>query len=190
MSAGAADAVDDELAMVGLEAMLLTDLVLKAIEIVAHEFRHAATFVAVEVLVLGIAVTMLERTAATKAEFAKKASLDKQRERSINGGAADPHSPIAHALKELVGLEMIVPLENVLDDLHPLASHFEFLQLKELAEFIDRELADRDRGEVVPFARVAVTHGIAFRCCRCGAHEVQYTVSRVSVPFAFGRSAF
>jgi hypothetical protein len=117
-----ADAADDEPVARDAEAVLLGDFVAQLEQLVVLELEELVALGAVEMVVLGIAVVMLIDAAAVEHELAEEPRIDKLAQRAIDGRPADVPflSARRKLLHELVGIEMLVPREDVIDERQPL----------------------------------------------------------------------
>ena len=111
-----ANAADDQAVAGDAEAVLASDFIAQLEQLVILELEELVALRAVEVVVLGIAVVVLIDAAAVKDEFSQQSRIDKLGQCAINGGPADVAGLPAggELLHELVGIEMLVPGEDVL----------------------------------------------------------------------------
>ena len=125
-------------------------------QLLVLEFEQPVALRAVEMVVLGIAVVVLIDGPAVEDELAEQARIDEFAERAIDGRPADvPRVPAGRELlHELVGVEMLVPREDVLDQGQPLLrdAHAAALQI------LDEPVAGRERNGNVA-ERSLIGHG-------------------------------
>ena len=111
---------------------------------------------AVQMIVRGVAIVVLIGAAVRQAKLPKEARLDKQSKRSINRGPAHLMTGSIEIARELVGIEMLVRIEDVANH-HPaclgqlVASNFE-----KFPKFVDRTVRDRRGDEQI---MIRLSHG-------------------------------
>ncbi len=100
--------------------MLPAHGIAKGLNLVALKFNELATDLAVQVVVLRIAVVVFIDGAAAEVHLSQEARIDQLGECAIDGGPA--YFAVARLFRErgqqLVGVEVIVVAEDLLDD-HP-----------------------------------------------------------------------
>lgn len=84
----------------------------------AVEFDEPIAELAVEMVVIGVAVVVFEDAPAVEAHLAKQPRLDQFAQGAINGRAADfaPRDQLGQMAHQLVGVEMVVMAEDLFDD--------------------------------------------------------------------------
>ena len=95
------------------------DLVADRLQLGAVELDQAIADLAVEMIVAGVSVLVLvDGPAAPQAHLMKHARLDQLTQRAINGGPAElpPGNESLEVLHQLVGVEVVVMAEDLLDD--------------------------------------------------------------------------
>src|SRR5262245_28491123 len=105
---GRTDADDQEPVAGGAKPVLQADRVAQPEDLIIAELDDPVAARAVEMIVGGITVVMLERTAIGQAELAEQPGLDEQPERPIDGRAADLVPSVMEVADQLVGVEVLV----------------------------------------------------------------------------------
>src|SRR5690349_3010437 len=100
------------------EVVFAGDGVAQGLEFVAREFDELVADLAVEVVVLRIAVVVLVDGPAAERHLAEEPGFDQFVERAVDRGPADFFFvyTAAEAIDQLVGVEMVVTLEDVVDE--------------------------------------------------------------------------
>lgn len=144
-----ANAADDEPVAGDAEMMLVGDLIAKLDELFVLELEQPITLGAVEMIVLRIAVVVFINGAAVEDKFAQESRIDEFRQRAINGRTADMARLPAgrQLLHELIGVEMLVPREDVLDQRQPLLRDPHAATLEEFDEPVAWREGDRNGAE-------------------------------------------
>jgi hypothetical protein len=104
------------------KVVLLTHGIADFRQLVAVKLDQFVAHLAIEVIMLRVAVVMLVDGSTAEGHFSEEARLYQLGERTIDGGPADGASfrLAGQAGDELVGVEVIVPLKDVLDENPPL----------------------------------------------------------------------
>lgn len=113
-----ADAEDDEAVAVDAELVFAGHRIANLPNLVAVKFDQFVALLAVQVIVLRIAVVVLVDGTAVERHFAQQARLDEFGEGTIDRGPADA-VPVAIFLQlgqERFGIEMVVVTEDMFDD--------------------------------------------------------------------------
>ena len=84
-------------------------------DLVIAELDDSIAIGAMQVIVRGVTVIVLERGAIRQAELAEQARLDQESQRPVDRGAADPLSGIVKFSHQLIGIEVLVGMEDVVD---------------------------------------------------------------------------
>lgn len=120
-----ANARDDQPVASDAEAMFAGHFVAQFDELLVLEFEQPVALRAVEMVVLRVAVVVFIDGSTVEDELAKEPRIDEFPQRPIDGRPADV--PLAAAggklFHELVGVEMLVPRENVIHQGQPLLRH-------------------------------------------------------------------
>ena len=113
-----ANAGDDEAVARNAEVVFLGDGVAEDLQFFAAELDELVADLAVEVVVLRIAVVVLVDGSAAERHLSEEAGFDELVERAVNGGAADFVAifAAAQAIDQLVGIEVVVAGEYVIDE--------------------------------------------------------------------------
>src|SRR5262249_17477724 len=114
LAALGAGAADDESVAGGLEAVLPAHLAHGGLNGRALELDHLAALGALQVLVLRVAVIVLVAHARADLQPAQQARVHQLRQGAVDRRPADPQAGPLDGVGELVGVEMIVPAEDVL----------------------------------------------------------------------------
>ena len=124
-----------------------------------------------KMVVSGIAVIVLERAAVGQPQLAKQPGLDQQPERPVHRRPADALAGIVQVADQLVGIEVLVRIEDVLDQHPPALGQLLAPDLQELAELLDRGVGDDQGSEVIAlgFHDVAILGRIPVPLPRHGA---------------------
>jgi hypothetical protein len=93
---------------------------------------------AMQMIVGGITIVVLECAAIGQPELAEQSGLDEQSQGSVHGRATDPFTGIVQVADQLVGIEMLVGVEDVIDEDPSSFGQLLTPDLQELAEFLDR----------------------------------------------------
>src|SRR5262245_54370014 len=109
-----ANTLDYEAVVRRAELVQPTDLFLKLGQFLTDELDDFSTFFTEQMFVMRIAVVVFIRLASTKLQFPQQSRLDQQRECPVDRRAADAKVLLLHAGQKLIGLEMVVLLEDVL----------------------------------------------------------------------------
>ena len=139
-----------------MEVVFLGHLVAKVFHGLAAELDQLVAYLAVQVIVAGVSVVVLEHAAAAEGHFFQEARFDQFTKSSIDGRPADlPFGDqILKMLHQLVGVEVVVMAEDLLDDNPPLSSYSLASRLQKLREALQRRQGRRDGTE-----REVVRHG-------------------------------
>src|SRR5947209_7117373 len=140
-----AESADDEGVAGGLEVVAAADLAEDRLQRRVLELDHLVALVAVEMLVLRVAIVVLVVGARAQLELAEQAGVDELRQRAIDRGSADLEVGPFQLVDELVGVEVAVALENVVDHLAllPGVALRARAAREVLAELVDRTLRYR-----------------------------------------------
>ena len=84
-------------------------------DLVIAEFDDSVAIGAMQVIVRGVTVIVLERGAIGQAELAEQARLDQYSQCPIDRCAADPLPGIVQLADQLIGIEVLVGVEDVVD---------------------------------------------------------------------------
>ena len=105
---------------------------------------------------VGVAVVVLEHAAAAEGHFSQEARFDQFTQRAIYGWPADMpfRDQILKMVHQLVGVEVVVMAEDLLDDNLPLSSYAFASRLQELSKTLFRRQGRGDGTE-----RKVVRHG-------------------------------
>ncbi len=150
-----ADAGDDQAVAGDAKLVLAGHLVAQFDEVFVLELQQPVALGAMEMIVLGIAVIVLINGTAVEDELAQQPRIDELAERAIDGRSADV--PLLAAagklLHELIGIEMLMPREDLLDQCQPLLrdAHVAALQV------FDKPLAGRE-GDGHATQRILIGH--------------------------------
>jgi hypothetical protein len=144
-----------------LETVLLGDGRADAVQLGAVEFDEPVAALAIQVVVAGVAVFVLEDAPRAQREFADQARLDQFAERAIDRRAAEfPFGQKwAEVFEQFVGVEMVMMAEDLLDDQPPLFRQPFAAAFEELAETLDRRGGHVDRPEGKAFRHGAPEEG-------------------------------
>lgn len=114
-AAFAADAEDGETVRDHAEVVLAGDRVAEVGQFFAVEFDQLLAHLAVEMIVLRVAVVVLVYRAAIERHFAQQARFDQFIERAIDSGPTNRTDFwfAVQAGDQLVGVEVVVPFEDV-----------------------------------------------------------------------------
>ncbi len=112
-----ADAGDDEAVAGDAEVVFAADGVAEGLQFFAAELDELVADLAVEVVVLRVAVVVFVDGSAAEGHLAKEAGFDQLVECAVDGGAADFVAVFAtaQAVDEFVGVEVVVAREDVVD---------------------------------------------------------------------------
>src|SRR2546425_9150734 len=96
----------------GLEALLRANLVNDGVEGGILELDHLVALLAVEMLVLRVAVIMLVKSLGAELETAEQAGVHQLGQGAVDGGPADLQVGMLHLVDELIGVEVAMPAED------------------------------------------------------------------------------
>jgi hypothetical protein len=101
-----------------LKLLLLGNRRADAVKLRAVKLDEPIAVLAVKVVVVWIAVFVFENAACAQREFANQPGFDQLAERSIDRRTAElpRRQQWSQMVKQLVGIEMVVMAENLLDD--------------------------------------------------------------------------
>jgi len=144
--AAGADAADDQAMAAHAKAMRSGHGVADLDDLIAVELEQLLALLAVEMIVLRIAVVMLIDSPPVEIHLSQDARIDHLGQRAIDGrptgffftGLTDKH------VDQLISVEMLVPLEDLLDDHAPLLRHALAAALQKLLESLERRQRDFD----------------------------------------------
>jgi hypothetical protein len=119
-----------------LEVVALGHLVADPLKGLALELDELIADLAVEVVVVGIAVVVLENATAAQRHLLEESCFDELDERAVDGRPTDAalDDQLGQVRHEFVGVEVVVVAENLLDDQPTLVREPLAARLKELAE--------------------------------------------------------
>ena len=156
LAAVAAKAGDEEPVAIDVEVVLPGDGIAEALDLVAVELDQLVADLAMEVIVTGVAVLMFVDAASPEGHLADQAGFGQFAEGAVDRGPA--HLAFGDQLLEmvhqLVGVEVVVMAEDLLDDDPALVGDPFAARLEELHEPIHGGLGRFDRAE-----RVVTRHG-------------------------------
>jgi len=109
---------NDQSVRVDAELVFPGDGFAKLQQLVALEFDQLVAFGAVQVVVLRVAIVVFIHGTAVERHLAEQARIDHFRERPIDGRAADVFAVLGQQQigQQLIGVEMLVPRSDLLDD--------------------------------------------------------------------------
>lgn len=103
------------------KTMFASHRVANGLEFFAMKFNQPIALFAVQMIVLGVAVIVLVNPASAKVHRPQQTGIHQFLERAVDGRPADAFAlDLGTAENQFVGIEMIVPLENMIDQLQPL----------------------------------------------------------------------
>ena len=110
------------------------------VEVGAVELDEPVAVLAIEVIVAGVSVLVLEDAPCAQRQFADQARLDQFTERAIDRRPAEfPRGQErAEVFEQFVGVEMVVMAEDLLDDQPPLFGQPFAAALQKLPKTLDR----------------------------------------------------
>ena len=111
------DAADDQRAAVGAELMLAGHVPQDRVECFTLELDHRPALLADEVVVEGVAVVVVEDGSRAEFDPPQQARVHQFRQRAVNGRAADALARRLEFLDELIGVEVRVLGEDVVEQL-------------------------------------------------------------------------
>jgi hypothetical protein len=104
---------------------------------------------AVEMIVGRIAVVVFERTAIGQSQLAQEAGFHQQPQCPVDGRSANLVAGIVKVAKQLVGVEMLMGVENMAYKDAAGLSQLLATDLEKFAEFLDRRVTNRQRRQMV-----------------------------------------
>lgn len=111
-----ADSGDDHPVSRDAEAMFVGHRLADRLQLVCLELNQLIANLAIQMIVLRVSIIVLVYGPAAKGHFAEQPGLDQFIQSAVNGGPADAVAvvPLGEAVDQLVGIKMIVPLENMI----------------------------------------------------------------------------
>ena len=146
-----ANAGDDQAMAGDPKAVVAGDGVAEFEEFVALEFVELFALFAVQVVVLGVAVVVFEDGAAVEGELSQQAGFYEFVEGSIDRRPTDSPSvaPLRQLFQELVGVEMFVMAEDVIDQQAAGLRHSHPTALQVLFKTLERSRGNLDASQCV-----------------------------------------
>ena len=120
-------------------------VVAKGQDLIIAKFDDAVAHRAVQMVVRGIAVIVFVSASIRQAKLAQQARLDQQPQRPVNGGAADSLAGVVQVANQLVGVEVLVGIENMADQCTPGAGQLLAPNLEKFAKFLLRSRGNGQR---------------------------------------------
>jgi hypothetical protein len=117
--------------------------------LVVAELDDSVARRAVQVIVGRVSVVVLERTSIGQSQLAQEAGLDQQAQRPVNRRATDLVAGIVKIAKQLIGVEVLVGVENMADKDPSGLCQLLAADLEKFAEFLDRCVRNLKRCQVV-----------------------------------------
>lgn len=167
----AADSRDDKAVARYPKTVFASNRLANRLEFFAMEFNQLIAALAVQMIVLGVAVIVLVNAPTAQAHRPQQAGIHQFVERTVNSRSADSLPVnLSAAENQLVGIEMVVPLENVIDKLQPLLRNPFALALQILHKPVARRRGDFDRFQ----SKFASHINETLAATRGGESDVQY----------------
>ncbi len=133
----------------GAKPVSQADGIAKPQDLIVAEFDDPVASGAMQVVVSGISIVVLERTAIRQPELAEQPGLDEQSQGSVDGRAADALTGIMQVTDQFVGVEMLMRVKDVIDEDTPSFGQLVTADLQELAELLDRRTGDSERSQLI-----------------------------------------
>jgi hypothetical protein len=104
---------------------------------------------AVQVIVSRVPIVVLERTSIRQSQLAQESGFDQQAQGPVHGRAADLVAGIVKIAKELIGVEVLMGVENMTDKDPSGLCQLLAADLEKFAEFLDRCVRNLKRRQVI-----------------------------------------
>jgi hypothetical protein len=152
-----ADPGDDQAVTENAKPMTLGDGVAQLQKLVALEFEQLTTLLAVQMVVLRIAVVVLVYGSAIELEFAEQSGIHELLQRPIDRWPTDSSQGVLgrHLLDQRIRVEMFVMAKHEVDDLPALLGITHRLALQILVKPLLRGQSDFDFSERIIFRHAA-----------------------------------
>ena len=134
---------------VGTKAVRQAHRVAQLQDLVVAELDDPVARRAVQVIVGRVAVVVLERAAIGQPQLAEQPGFDQQPQRPIDRRAADLVTGVVQVANQLVGIEVLVGIEDMTDQDPPGLGQLLAADLQEFAEFLDRRLRNRHGSQLI-----------------------------------------
>ena len=123
-------------------------------DLLVAKLDHAIADRAVQMIVVGVSVVVLVSSTVGEPQLAQESGLDQEAERAIDRRPADRVSRVVHVANQLIGVEMLVRIENLPDEYAPGLGQFFSANLEEFSKFRFGGLRDGNRCQVVGCAGI------------------------------------
>ena len=130
----------------GAEAVLQADRLAELADLVVAELDDRVALGAMQVVVRRVAVVVLVGGPVGQPELAEQARLDQEPKGPVDRRPADPAAGVVQVGDQLVGVEVLVRVEDVADQDPPRLGQLLAPDLEELAELLLRALRDQRAG--------------------------------------------